>query len=256
MKDNNIFKVAAIGLGLAVVVLVIVLVNRGKQAADQIAQHQAKIATLSNQMDKITADLVENKQVVTNLETSLTMRQADIVLLSNTVVSATANLTNAQDEIVRQRDLIGKRDEAITKLESHNQMLEAQAAELNIVITNLSTKIDDIQQKLAVAEGDKAALTKELTRLTAEKAELERKFNDITVLRAQVAKIKHDINVARRLDRAAEGLPASSELKGGQVQMQGIKPLPPQPKHYDLNVEVKSDGSVKVIPPLNQTPAK
>ena len=61
----------------------------------------------------------------------------------------------------------------------------------------------------------------------------------------------------RRLEWIREGLFASSEQKGAQKLMQGFGATPAQAKAtrpvYDLNVEVGSDGSVKVIPPLNSS---
>jgi hypothetical protein len=92
----------------------------------------------------------------------------------------------------------------------------------------------------------------------AEKAELERQFNDLTVLRAQVAKLKEELSVARRLEWIRQGLFASAEQKGAQKLMQGInpvtKPAKPTPT-YDLNVEITSEGKVRVIPPLTNAPA-
>ena len=67
-------------------------------------------------------------------------------------------------------------------------------------------------------------------------------------------KIKRDLNVQRRLDRAAEGLPASYEPKGSERMMNSLKPTPPKPRSYDLNVEVSTDGSLKVIPPIDAKP--
>ena len=102
--------------------------------------------------------------------------------------------------------------------------------------------------------------------MMAEKAELERQFNDLTVLRAQVSKLKQDLNIARRLEWIRQGLFASSEQKGAQKLMQGVNGSPSPAKAarpaYDLNVEIGSDGSVKVIPPparaevTNAAPAK
>jgi len=93
-----------------------------------------------------------------------------------------------------------------------------------------------------------------------EKTELERQFNDLTVLRAQVAKLKEDLSIARRIEWIRQGLFANSDQKGAQKLMQGVgapttqaRATPPRPK-YDLNVEVRSDGSVRVIPPATNAP--
>ena len=88
-----------------------------------------------------------------------------------------------------------------------------------------------------------------------EKAELERQFNDLTVLRAQVAKLRAEHNIAQRLEWARQGLFASADQKGAQKLMQGLVPPKSEaPKSsYDLNVEVSSDGSLRVIPPLTNS---
>jgi hypothetical protein len=99
-----------------------------------------------------------------------------------------------------------------------------------------------------------------------EKAALEKQFNDLTVLRAQVSKLKEELTVGRRLDWIRRGIFATSEKKGGELLLQSSK-TPTFPtsspavaqspsNQYDLNVEVYSDGSVHVIPPPTNTPAK
>ena len=123
-------------------------------------------------------------------------------------------------------------------------------------LTNLTAQIIDTKGKLARSEGDKAFLEKELTRLMAEKAELERQFNDLVLVRAQVAKLREELNVSRRLEWIRKGLFATEDQKGAQKLMQKSTAAPADTKgHYDLNVEVNADGSVRVIPPLTNAPA-
>ena len=79
------------------------------------------------------------------------------------------------------------------------------------------------------------------------------------MLRAQVAKLKDELSTARRLDWIRRGLFAAAEEKGAQKLMQ-LTPAQAQAKatpkpNYDLNVEVKSDGSVQTIPPITNGPA-
>ncbi|MCX6895959.1 MAG: hypothetical protein NTZ16_10770 [Verrucomicrobia bacterium] len=255
-EKSNTFRNLAIALGVVAIALVILMVYRGNQAAQQIEQDQVQITTFSNQWQQTTADLEQHKLVITNLETDLTQRKTDILALSNNLAQIEATLADTKTSLKSAQDEITKREEAIAKLESHNKALETEATNLNTTISDLNARIADISAKLVAAEGDKAALTKELTKLLAEKAELERKFNDITALKAQIGKIRTEINIARRLDRAAEGLPASSELKGGQQQLRGLVTPPPKPRNYDLNVEIKTDGSVEVIPPLDRSKVK
>lgn len=142
-------------------------------------------------------------------------------------------------------------------MEAQNRALDQRAVDLSTAITNLTGQIEDTQKKLAASEGDKAFLEKELKRLIAEKAELERQFNDLKILRAQVAKLREEMNISRRLEWIRKGLFGIPEQKGAQQLMQHAPAAPEEARtnHYDLNVEIGADGSVRVIPPLTNRPA-
>jgi chromosome segregation ATPase len=258
VKNTGPLKLTALGLALLAIILAIVLVVRGKQAAATIADQQTQIITHSNNWVKANAELLEQKTVNTNLESDLVVRHVEINTLSNKLsdlqVELDTTIATSKAEIAKRDEVIASRDETIAKLEGHNVELEQKASKLTTTIGDLNSRIADLTGKLVAAEGDKAALTKELKVLLREKAELERRFTDITVLREQIKKIKRDLNVQRRLDRAAEGLPASSELKGSERMMNSLKPAPAKPRNYDLNVEVSTDGSLKVIPPIDTKP--
>jgi chromosome segregation ATPase len=248
VKNNGPLKLIALALALLAIILGIVMVIRGKEAAARIADQQVQIITHSNNWVQVATELAEQKTVNTNLESDLVVRHTEITTLSNKIGELQVEL---ETTVATSKAELAKRDETIAKLEGHNTELEQKAASLSTTITDLNSRIADISAKLVAAEGDKAALTVELKRLLREKAELERRFTDITVLREQIKKIKRDLNVQRRLDRAAEGLPASYEPKASERMMNSLKPTPPKPRNYDLNVEIKSDGSVNVIPPID-----
>jgi chromosome segregation ATPase len=174
-----------------------------------------------------------------------------------TIAQVSSNLAQTEAALKTSQEETAKRDAKIAGLEAQNQALDKQAIDLSTAITNLTTQIEDTKRKLATSEGEKGFLEKELKRLMGEKAELEKQFNDLTVLRAQVTKLKEELSVARRLEWIRQGLFASNEQKGAQRLMQGANATPIKaPKtSYDLNVEVGSDGSVKVIPALTNHPA-
>src|SRR5207245_7194682 len=121
--------------------------------------------------------------------------------------------------------------------------VEKKPDTLSNSITNHSTQIADNRHKLASSQRHKVFLEKELKSLISDKAELERQFNDLTVLRAQVAKLKEEQNIARRLEWMRQGVFASTDQKGAQQLMQGLKPLQTRAAgrpNYDLNVEVSA----------------
>jgi chromosome segregation ATPase len=246
-----------VGLGIALIAIT-------KQSADQHHEDIQKNVVLSNDLVKTGQTLEEQRQVNVTLQADRDKQRKDYDELTNSYSKVTANLAQVSNDLARSEAALkasqeetAKRDAKIAELEAQNQALDKRALELSTAITNLNVQIAETEHKLAVSEGDKKFLEGELKRLMAEKAELERQFNDLTVLRAQVAKLKEELSIARRLDWIRRGLFASPEEKGAQRLMQGpaaAQPKPPKPA-YDLNVEVTSDGSVKVIPPLTNRPA-
>lgn len=248
-----LLAVLCIGLGVA-------LFTTKKHAADEKKKDTDTISTLSNQWVKTDRDLGEQKQVNVMLSNDLTVARTEFTGLTNKFTTVATTLVKTEDTLKQTEEAkkqeIAKRDARIAELEQQNHELDVRAADLSTALTNLTTQIVDTQGKLARSEGDRAFLEKELKRLMAEKAELERQFNDLNVLRAQVAKLREELNVSRRLEWIRKGLFAADEQKGATKLIQRA-PLSPAPStnHYDLNVEVNADGSVRVIPPLTNAPA-
>jgi DNA repair exonuclease SbcCD ATPase subunit len=258
-------------IGVVILVLVLVCVGLGialvaikKQAGDQL--HEASITNnvLSARLVEANDQLDRQKQVNADLYADREKRLKEIDVLTNKYVASLTSLAQVSNSLAQteaalkaSQEETAKRDAKIADLESQNQALDKKAVDLTTAITNLTTQIEDTKRKLATSEGEKGFLEKELKRLMAEKSELEKQFNDLTVLRAQVSKLKEELSVARRLEWIRQGLFASTEQRGAQKLMQGTAPPAgkgPKPA-YDLNVEVSSDGSVKVIPPLTNRPA-
>ncbi len=255
-------------IGLIILVLIclgmgIGLIAIKKQAIEQQRRDAETINSLSNQWNFTKAKLSEESQHIASISQNLdTEKKAHAELastftqVSNNLTQTSADLAKTEETLKAREEEIKKRDATITALEGKNQDLDKQALNLRTSITNLTGQIEETRRKLAASEGDKAILETNLKRLLAEKAELERQFNDLTILRAQVVKLKEEMTIARRLEWIRMGLFAG-EQRGAQRVMQGIFPsqaLARAPKpSYDLNVEVTSDGSVKVIPPSPAT---
>jgi chromosome segregation ATPase len=258
-------------LGIIVLILICVCLCIGliwsqKAATEQKTDYVERVGNYSNKWVNTSADLEKQRQVNAELESDRSKQKEALTTLTNlyTEVSGslektTVTLKETQEEMAKQ---VAQRDSRISELESQNQALDQRAADLSNSITNLTSQIDSTQKKLAASEGDKAFLEKELQRLVAEKAELERQFNDLAVLRTQVAKLKEELNIARRLDWIRRGLFAADGQKGAEKLMKlsaqtaatAANPPAQQPA-YDLNVEVNSDGTVRVIPTATNAPA-
>jgi chromosome segregation ATPase len=259
-------RLASVVLILVCVCLGISLIWSQKSASDQKTVYVERVGNYSNKWVNTSAALTKQQEVNTELESDRTKQKETLVTLTNlyTEVSSSlektaTTLKETQEEMAKQ---VAQRDSRISELESQNQALDQRAVDLNNSITNLTSQIDLTQKKLAASEGDKAFLEKELTRLIAEKAELERQFNDLAVLRTQVSKLKEELNIARRLDWIRRGLFAADGQKGAEKLMRlsaqgtaAANPPPASQPAYDLNVEVNSDGTVRVIPPATNAPA-
>ena len=250
-----LFLVLSIALGVAF------FVTRQK-AAEQRARDVEAVLYHSNEWQRTVTKWDDEKQTNARLNQDLDVQKKAYADLTNSFSQVSASLAKTeatlQTTIQQDKEEIAKREAKIAELESQNASLDRQAADFVTAITNLTTQIEDTKRRLAASEGDKAVLEKELKRLIAEKAELERQFNDLVILRAQVAKLKEELNIARRLDWIRKGLFGPGEAKGSQLLMQGVNApgaRPQPPVRYDLNVEVNTDGSVRVIPPLTNRPA-
>lgn len=262
LVNNMKNQILPIVLGIVCLGLVVAVVSIKKQAGDEKRKDTEEILDLSNKVVKATDDLGEQQRVNSLLEQTNELRKTQLVALTNQLVAASnslvqtaTSLKSTQDQMTRE---IAQRDAKITDLESQNAALDQRANDLTASLTNLTAQIDDTKRKLAASEGDKAFLEKELKRMMTEKAELERQFNDISVLRAQVAKLREEMNVSRRLDWMRRGVFATADQKGAQQLIQSgpaSRAVAPQStQHYDLNVEVNADGSIKVLPPITNAP--
>lgn len=248
-----------VGLIILIIICValgVTLVMRNKKATVEKAQDVETILSHSNAWQETQAKLFQKEQDVRDLEDTLKARKEDINRLTNQLTETSTTPAKTEATLKATQEEVAKRDAKINELETQNQALDKQAAELSTSITNLNNQISETQRKLTASEGDKAFLQKELQRLMAEKAELERQFNDLEVLRAQVRFLKQELSIARRIEWIRQGLFPSGEQKGAQQLMHNLAaPLSKSKTNYNLNVEVTSDGSVKVIPPLTGTNA-
>jgi len=240
-----ILAVICVGLGVA-------LLTTKKQATVEKKKDTDTIFTLSNQWVDTSGKLEEQKQVNLSLEQDVAARKKEFGELTNKFSEIATVLVKTEDSLKLTKEEVAKRETKIAELEQQNAQLDQRAAELTTSLTNLTIQIADTQRKLAASEGDKAFLEKELKRLMGEKAELERQFNDLALLRSQISKLKEELSVARRLEWIRMGLYGNQTKKGAELLMSNPdqKPKP----NYNLNVELKQDGSATVVPATNAPP--
>lgn len=261
-------------LGIIVLILICVALSIGlvwsrRDAGDRISKQTERVEYYSNQVVSTSSELHNSQKVNAELEADRERQKSALQGLTNLYSRTSATLEKTQTELqATQAEMarqladrekrISERDTRIAELESQNHTLDERANDLSNSITNLTGQIEDTRRKLAASEGNRSFLEKELQRLMAEKAELERQFNDLATLRTQIAKIKEEMTISRRLDWIRKGLFPAGEQKGAQLLISrdafpAAKPEKPAAA-YDLNVEVNSDGSVRVIPPPTNHP--
>jgi len=244
-----LLAVAAVGLAVALLVV-------KKQGDDQHAADVSSITDLSKQVVDANKHLDELGQANVALTNDLAVSRqqlaatgAQVAQLSNSLTAAAATLASVKTSFQSQVTNLTLR---INDLEAQNSALDHRAAELASAIAQLNATIAETQKQLASSETNRKFVEQELQKQLAQKAELERKFNDLGILRAQVKKIRDEIFVARRIELMKND---NIGKKGAQLLREHSVTVAPAPAtkaagSYDLNVEVGSDGNVRVIPPL------
>ena len=242
-------------LGIVILVavcvgMIVALVAEKKSADTQQKSASDTIFDFSNQLTTASASLDELRQVNLMLTNDLDASRQTLTTLSNQYVATSASLSNTTVALKTAQD-------QIAELETQNQELDQRVTEMTNTIDNLSTQIAETQMKLVETETNNTFLQDELKRQVAQRADLERKFNNLTQVRTQVRKLRDDLLVARRLQWMREGTDPGQQHKGAQLLMArgSVTNRIVGPAHYDLNVEVSSDGSVQVVPTMTNAPA-
>ena len=251
-------KIIIIVLAVVAVVLAITLIVVKNQDSDQLTAASNTMTQFSNDLSSANTKILELNQVNLKLTNDLALSQQEVVQLntvlastSNSLSAAASNLNNTKASLQTAQDQISNLNGRISDLESQNKVLDDKANSLTARIAALNDQIADTMKKLSESQTNNAFLTAELQKQLALKAELERKFNNLDEVRAQVKKLKDEAFVARRLQLMKN---SATERKGAELLIQRVSQTNSSSAkiapHYDLNVEVGSDGSVRVIPPI------
>ncbi|HEY2329920.1 MAG TPA: hypothetical protein VGI63_08930 [Verrucomicrobiae bacterium] len=239
-------KIVIVVLAVACLGLAIVLFATKKQGEERHGADVTTIMDLSNQVKNITINNEDLKQVNITLTNDLALSQEQIAQLSNSLAAASATLVDSQTALTSAQTQITNLSSRIADLETENKVLDQRAGELTNAIAQLNVLIDSTRSQLATSETNNAFLQQELQKQMAQKAEIEHKFNDLSELRQQVGKVKTDLFVARRVQLMKND---TGQKKGAELLMTR-SPVVTNSPNYGLNVEVGSDGSVRVISPL------
>jgi chromosome segregation ATPase len=262
-------KVVTILLAVVCVGLAVAFFATKKQSEDLHQQDVSSIVDFSNQLINAEGKITDLNQVnltysndLTSSQQQLTLSKGELAQLSNSLAAANATLastktvlSSTKSSLSQTREQISGLNLRIADLESQNKVLDQRVTELTNNLAQLNAQIDDTRAQLALAQTNNAYLQGELQKQLAQKAELEHKFNDLDELRAQIHKVRDEMFVARRLqlmknDNGNGTKKGAEVLNPRTVTVSPVGPTPKLPANYDLNVEIGSDGSVKVIPPM------
>jgi chromosome segregation ATPase len=241
-------KLGVVILAVALVGLLMALLAMKHAADERFKNDTYAILDFSNQLVTARANLDELGQANLKLTNDLVASHEESLTFSNQAVETSGALASTKVSLQNAQDQIAGLNQRIAGLTTQNQVLDQRAAALSSAISGLNAQIADTQLKLADSETNNTFLETELQRQTVARAELEGKFNNLTVVRAQAKKLKEDLVVSRRLQWMREGTDPGLPSKGGQQLVQRAAPVPVRPPHFDLNVEVSSDGAIRIMP--------
>ena len=263
-------KALGIILAIACAGLAGTLTFHRTQVQARLTVAQAELTTATNRLVETMAKLADQEKLAGFLQGNLDTRTTELAAVSNDLARVNTQFASTQTELKgAQTDLKGAQSEIktvqadaqlkgarITQLEAEKDEMTKKLGELAGRINSLDGRITETKRKLAASEGDREFLMKELGRLQAEKRELERQFNDLALLRDQIRKLKDELSIARRLEWIRRGL-YGAEQKGAEKLQPGFA-TPAGKTNFDLNVEIRQDGSATVVtnPPANPPPPK
>jgi len=264
MKGNILilFAVLAIAVGAGTVISL-------SNAKGEIKKQSAKIDTLQKDKTKLeeskkqlTQDLSTANSKLTETKGTLTKTQGALSELKD---DYSMKVTEYETFVGKVAQELAAKDEKISALngelqtaQNKNQDYDSQIKGLNSQMADKDRAIDDIGRRLESAEEDRDHLLQERNKLIAEKAELEKQFQDILVLRQKVQQLQVELMASKKLEWLRRGFYGSARKKGGSRLMGMSKRNDRKtvsPTNADLNVEVRRDGTVKIVPiETNSTP--
>ena len=253
MKGNGllIFAVIAVVLGASSVIILSKTINEKNTTIESKDKEITKLTEEKTSLESESKELTEQLNAAT---TKVATTQDRLLKVEKEL---NLNLTEYASFQKQAADALAAKDEKIVALnkdletaQNKNKDYDSQIKTLNTQIVSKDEEISSIERRLEASEADREYLLKQRDKLIAEKAELEKQFQDIAVLRQKVLKLQGELMASRKLEWIRRGLYGSARRKGGSklMSMSSRKPKEESTKKTDLNVEIKSDGTVKIAP--------
>jgi chromosome segregation ATPase len=256
MKGKGLIIFAVIAL-LAGAGSAIFLSQTIKEKEDVITKKEEKIKGLQSEkatLETAKADLTQK------LDT--TIKESRIQLASfNTkydlkVAEYETFVSKAAQELAAKDEKISALNGEIQTAQNKNRDYDSQIKNLNSELATKDLAIEDISRRLESSENDRDHLLRERDKLIAEKAELEKQFQDIVVLRQKVQQLQVELMASKKLEWLRRGFYGVARKKGGaQLMSMSKKPMQKTATTTaDLNVEIRRDGTVKIVPIETNSP--
>jgi chromosome segregation ATPase len=231
--------------------------------AATITKHEVKIEGLKS--EKVTLETAK-AELTQKLDTTTTTLSSTETKLSDLTNEHYESLKEMEVQRKVEEDLmeqISAKDEKISALngelqtaQNKNRDYDSQVKTLNNQMADKDREIDDIGRRLKSTEEDRDHLLLEQKKLIAEKAELEKQFQDILVLRKKVQQLQVELMASKKLEWLRRGFYGGARKKGGSQLMSMSKRNNHKTvsANADLNVEVRRDGTVKIVPIETNSP--
>ena len=261
------------GKGLIIFAVIALLAGAGSAIflsqiiKEKKAEITEKKAEITEKEEKIKGLESEKKTLVTAKD-DLT-KKLDTTIKESRIQLANFN-TKYDLKVAEYETFVGKvaqelaaKDEKITALngelqtaQNKNRDYDSQIRNLNSEMATKDLAIEDISRRLESSENDRDHLLRERNKLIAEKADLEKQFQDIVVLRRKVQQLQVELMASKKLEWLRRGFYGGARKKGG-ARLMGMSKKQKQPTdstNADLNVEIRRDGTVKIVPAETNSP--
>lgn len=234
-----------------------------KDKEAEITGLESDKASLEKDKESLKKDKKDLTEKLDTADTNLKLTETKLSDLTNEHYESLKEMEvqrKVEEDLMEQ---ISAKDEKISALngelqtaQSKNRDYDSQIKTLNSEMADKDREIDDIGRRLKSAEEDRDHLLLEQKKLLAEKAELEKQFQDILVLRKKVQQLQVELMASKKLEWLRRGFYGGARKKGGSQLMSMSKRNDRKTvsANADLNVEVRRDGTVKIVPIETNSP--
>ena len=266
MKDKKITAIVAIAafiLGIVVMIKLFDQNNTISKQEDTISQNKTEIEALKSDKASLETDKIELTEKLSTADSNLKSTETKLSDAKNDHYQALQDMEvqrKATEQLMEENSAMDKTIIALNgKLQTaqnENRDYDSQIEVLKSQVADKDRAIVDIGRRLKSAEEDRDHLLLEQKKLLAEKAELEKQFQDILVLRRKVQTLQVELMASKKLEWLRRGFYGGARKKGGSQLMGMSKKNKPQTvsPNTDLNVEVRRDGTVKIVPVETNSP--